>query len=151
MTRCAERAARRANVRYFQPVRLEKSSGKTSKARSWIVTTPMQGRASGRKQLGAWTRSACSRRSSRGSSICSKSTSGPRPLPSLMIRYSMPGPLGQRVDELAHVAPPAPQLRVEGVAGIDGDDRHARNDVTPGPRAQAPDRVVRTHVGGRSD
>ena len=40
-------------------------------------------------------------------------------------------PLGQRVDELAHVAPPAAQLRIEGVAGIDGDDRHARNDLTP--------------------
>ena len=53
ITRCAERAARRVNVRYFQPVRLEKSSGKTSNARSWIVTTPMQGRASGRKQLEA--------------------------------------------------------------------------------------------------
>src|ERR1044072_6783472 len=58
MTRCAERAARGVNVRYFQPVRLLKSPGKTSKARSWIVTTPMHGRASGRKQVGVWTRGA---------------------------------------------------------------------------------------------
>ena len=93
MTRCAERAARLANVRYFQPVRGEKSSGKTSNARSWIVTTPAQGRTSGKKQFGACTRSACSRRRRRGSSSCSNSSSGPRP-PLRMMRYSMPARCG---------------------------------------------------------
>ena len=45
--------------------------------------------------------------------------------------------LGQRRDELLRVAAPAAQLRRERVAGVDGDDRHGRNHVTPRARLAA--------------
>ena len=48
MTRSADRAARGAIVRAFQRVFGGWSSGYTSQARSWIVTTPGQGRTSGK-------------------------------------------------------------------------------------------------------
>ena len=52
-----------------------------SYARSWIVTTPGQGRRSGRKQFGAWTSVAPWRRRARGRPTCSQRTSGPRVRP----------------------------------------------------------------------
>ena len=67
-----------------------KSPRCSSKARSWIVTTPAHRRRSGRKQFVAWISAAPSRRSARGSVTCSNHTSGPMP-PASKTRVSRSG------------------------------------------------------------
>ena len=84
----------------------------------------MHGRASGKKQLGVWMRSAFIRRRRTGRPNCSKSTSGPGAAARDEAEVQAVV-LGQRGDELLRVAAPAAQLRRERVAGVDGDGRHA--------------------------
>src|SRR5436305_9728 len=102
MMRSADRAARGVKVLYFQRVRLAKSSGYVSKARSWMVTTPGQGR----RREGKADRVRLLRRDERGGPAAARAA-GLEVVAADLIALAdaddawLPGKLGAQLDALA--------------------------------------------------